>query len=157
MAERIEVAWSVWRRVAEWIACCVILLGCPPGAARDGVSGDKGPFSLDLERRSIRVAIGPEVHDPQAKKFVEIEIAEVFNPAKIRLAFELHDQRANEDKVLLGTFALFPPYNPARFIVATGGRLRSGDVIVLSMQVLDEVGPRDEVRVKVKRIGFRER
>lgn len=124
---------------------------------RSNASEDKGPFSLDLERRSSSRAIGPEVHDPQAKKFVEIDIAEVFNPGKIRIAFEVHYQGENGEKVLLGTFGLFPPDKRGKFIVATRGKLRSGGVIVLSLQVLDEVGPQDEVRVTVGRIGFRER
>ncbi len=124
---------------------------------QSNVPENKGPFSLDLERRSSSQAIGPEVHDPQAKKFVEIEIVEVFNPGRIRIAFEVHYQGGNGEKALLGTFGLFPPDRRGRFIVATRGRLRSGGVIVLSMQVLDKVGPADEVRVRVGPIGFRER
>jgi hypothetical protein len=164
LAERIAQSFAAWRRAAAWIGCCVILLGCLRGVARDGVSDersnaseDQGPFSLDLERRSLSQAIGPEVLEPQAKRFVEIEIVEVFNPDRIRIAFEVHYQGENGEKVLLGTFGLFPPDRRGRFIVATRGRLRSGGVIILSLQVLDKVGPEDEVRVRVGPIGLRER
>ena len=88
---------------------------------------------------------------------VEIDIADVVNPKRIRLTFEVHYQResGNGEKLLLGSFALYPPDNPGKFIVATGGRLRSGGAIVLSMRVLDEVGPEDRVRVTVRQISFR--
>ena len=115
----------------------------------------EGSFSLDLTNRSVTRPIGPELADPALAKFVEIDIADVLNPKKIRLTFEVHYQRENGEKLLLGNFALFPPDNPGKFIVATRGRLRSGGAIVLSMLVLDEVGPQDRVRVKVRQISFR--
>lgn len=113
-------------------------------------------FSLDLANRSATKPIGPELADAASAKFVEIDVSEVVNPKKIRLTFEVHYQGGNGEKLQLGSFALYPPDDPGTFIVATGGRLRSGGAIVLSMNVLDEVGPRDRVRVTVRRISFRQ-
>jgi len=113
-------------------------------------------FNLDLTNRSVTKPIGPEVADPASAKFVEIDIAEVLNPKRVRLTFEVHYQPEKGEKLLLGSFALFPPDNPGRFIVATRGRLRSGGAIVLSMVILDKVGPEDRVRVKVRQISFRQ-
>jgi hypothetical protein len=112
-------------------------------------------FNLDLANRSVTKPIGAELADVAPARFVEIDIADVVNPKRIRLTFEVHYQPGNGEKLLLGSFALYPPDNPGKFIVATGGRLRSGGAIVLSMQVLDEVVPEDRVRVTVRRISFR--
>jgi hypothetical protein len=114
-------------------------------------------FSLDLANRSVTKPIGPELADPASVKFVEIDIADVLNPKRIRLTFEVHYRRENGEKLLLGSFALFPPDNPGKFIIATQGRLRNGGAIVLSMRVLDEVGTEDKVRVTVRQISFRPR
>jgi hypothetical protein len=113
-------------------------------------------FSLDLANRSVTKPIGPELADAASARFVEVDISEVENPKKIRLTFEVHYQSGSGERVQLGTFALFPPDNPGRFLVATKGRLRSGGAIVLSMVPLDEVGPRDRVQVKVRRISVRQ-
>jgi hypothetical protein len=113
-------------------------------------------FNLDLTNRSVTKSIGPGLADAASARFVEVDISEVVNPKKIRLTFEVHYQPGNGERSLLGTFALFPPDNPGRFIVATGGRLRSGGAIVLSMVPLDEVGQQDRVRVTVRSISFRQ-
>lgn len=115
----------------------------------------EGPFRLDLENRSVTMPLGPGLADPASARFVEIEISEVQNPKKIRLTFEVHHQRDDRDQVLLGTFSLYPPDNPGKFIVGTRGRLRSGGTIVLSMVVLDKAGPEDTVQVTVKQISLR--
>lgn len=113
-------------------------------------------FSMDLANRSVTKPIGPGLADPASARFVEVDISEVVNPKKIRLTFEVHYQPVRGERVQLGTFALFPPDNPGRFIVATGGRLRSGGAILLSMVPLDEVGPQDRAQVTVRSISFRQ-
>ena len=113
-------------------------------------------FSLDLSNRSAARPIGPGLADPASARFVEVDISDVVNPKRIRLTFEVEYQPGNGEKLPLGSFALFPPDNPGKFIVATRGRLRSGGAVVLSMRVLDEVGPQDRVRVTVRRISFRQ-
>lgn len=123
-------------------------------ATRSGTEPDRS-FTLDLANRSALRPIGPELADPAAAKLVEVEIASVLNPKKIRLAFEVRYRPGEGEEQQLGSFALFPPDRPGKFLVATQGRLRSGGSLVLSMQVLDEVGPKDEVRVTVKRIALR--
>lgn len=113
-------------------------------------------FSLDLANRSVTKPIGPELADPASAKLVEIDVSEVENPKKIRLTFEVHYQSGNGEKLQLGSFALYPPDNPGTFLVATRGRLRSGGAIVLSMKVLDEVGPQDRAQVTVRSISLRQ-
>ena len=52
--------------------------------------------------------------------------------------------------------ALYPPDNPGTFLVATRGSIRPDGAIVVSMVVLDETEPSDQVQVTLKRIVFRE-
>jgi len=109
---------------------------------------------LDLTTRSVTKPVERALFDPASAKFAEVDIAEVRNPKKIRVTFEVHFQPENGERILLGSFALFPPDNPGRFIVPTRGRVRGGGELVLSMKVLDEVGAGDEVEVNVRRISF---
>lgn len=115
----------------------------------------EAPFTLDLSNRSVTKPIDPGFADPASARFVEIDIDDVENPKKIRLSFEVHHQRGDGSQELLGTFSLYPPENPGKFIVGTRGSLRSGGAIVLSMLVLDKTGPEDKVRVAVRRISLR--
>lgn len=118
------------------------------------VAEPEATLRLDLGHRSLVQPIGRDLVDVEERKFVEIQITEIDNPKKIRITFELHYRR-DGDKLLLGTFAPFPPDNPDRFLVASRGELRAGGVLELSMVVLDEVGPGDEVRVELKPLSFR--
>ena len=151
------------RGSAIWFAFCLMALACrSDGGERrmteetSAAAPHEESFSLDLANRSVTKPIGRELADPASAKFVEIDVSEVVNPKRIRLTFEVHYQPGNGERSLLGTFALFPPDNPGRFLVATGGRLRSGGAIVLSMVPLDEVGQQDRVRVTVRSISFRQ-
>lgn len=123
---------------------------------RSSAAVSEDSFSLDLANRSVSKPIGPGLAEPASARFVEVDVAEVSNPKRIRLTFEVHYQGGNGEKLLLGSFALYPPDNPGTFIVATRGRLRSGGSVILSMKVLDRVGPEDRVRVKVRRISLRQ-
>lgn len=153
------------------VTCCVLLLACRSDGGETGretsyesgmpsddsvESETQDSLTLDLETRTVVRAVGSELADPESQKFVQFEITDVHNPKHIRLTFEVHYRLENGEETLLGTFALFPPHNPGDFIVATRGELRSEGAVVLSMQVLDEVGPEDEVRVTLKPISFRE-
>lgn len=133
------------------------MLACAPKAGEGGCTGGDrgGPYRLDLANKTVTQAIGPELGDAAAQKFVQVEVAAVVNPKRIPIAFEVHFRPEKGGRVMLGTFALFPPDNPGRFIVPTSGRLRSKGSIVLSMNTLQETGAADEVRVDVKRICFR--
>ena len=150
-------------RPIVWIAFCLVLLACGSDGEKRGMADEnrsaaarEDSFSLDLTNRSVTMPIGPELGDAASARFVEVDIAEVLNPKKLRLTFEVHYQPKTGQKLELGSFALFPPDNPGKFIVATRGRLRSGGAIVLSMLVLDEVAPEDRVRVEVRQISFRQ-
>jgi hypothetical protein len=152
---------GVHRRVIGLASCVLLLaaeaLACTGKVSEGGCTGGdrNGPYKLDLANQSVTQAIGPEIGDAAAQKFVQVEVAAVVNPKLIPMTFDVHYRPEKGDQTLLGTFALYPPDKPGRFIVPTSGRLRSNGAIVLSMTALQKTGPEDEVRVEVRRICFR--
>lgn len=141
---------------------CVLLLACgneaadmaPADAQADGEE-QAVSLRLDLANRTLVYPLDPGIAAERAK-FVQVAIGELFNPRLLRISFELRYRPDGGADVLLGTFSPFPPDNPGTYIVATRGLLRPGGTIVLSMVLLDDVGPGDELRVAVKAISLRE-
>jgi hypothetical protein len=122
-------------------------------------NGDAGPavspgYTLDLVNRTAVRTVDQEITAPQAKKFVQIEVTDVFNPQRIPLTFNVYYQATHGEKSLLGTFSLFPPDNPGTFIVATRGKLQSGGQIIVSLTPLGQVDEEAEIQVHLKRISF---
>lgn len=145
------------------VACCLVLFACASGCGEVGMDKSSTPRSrkqdsliLDLKNREIVQPIGSELADPARQKYVRVQITDVHNPRELRLTFEVRYRFHDSKEVLLGTFALFPPNNPGNFIVATRGELRKGGAVVLSMKILDEVKPGDEVRLAMKPLSFLE-
>lgn len=150
------------RRFPVWVACCLLALACRSPQAESArpafaaTAEERGSAAiLDLAHRSITHPVGSQLGDPASIRFVEVEVATVVNPKRLRLTFEVHDRRESGESLQLGSFALFPPDQPGTFLVPTEGLLRRGDTLVLSMQVLDDVSPQDELRIQVKRISLR--
>jgi hypothetical protein len=82
-------------------------------------------------------------------KFVLVNIDSVINPNSIPLAFMLHYRKPGEKDFYLGSFALYPPDNPGRFIVPTQGKLSEEGEIVLTMVPLQDQNAATSVRVQV--------
>jgi len=148
------------RRRAVCIAGCLLSLAWRSEAGDSRMANDRtaskspGALTMTLTDRSVTQPIGPGVADPQARKFVAVEIAEVRNPKRIRTTCDVAYQLGNGERIPLGSFSLFPPDRPGRFIVATRGALRNEGAIVVTLQVLDPVGADDEVRVKIAAISL---
>jgi len=149
-------------RPATWVACCLALVACSGGPERSEVAAADGRdeegatlLSLDLAHRETSQPLGAELVDPATQNFVEIEIVEVVNPEMKRLSFEVHYQPADGARMLLGTFGLYPPDDPGTFLIATSGKLRAAGALVLSLEVLDDVAPGDELQVKLRPLSLR--
>jgi hypothetical protein len=112
-------------------------------------------YRLDPSRRVVVQTIGEEVEAPQVKKYVQVEVMQVFNPHRIPLSFNVHYQSRHGAKSLLGTFSLFPPDNPGTFIVATGGKLQAGGKVIVSLVPLEPVYDQQKLSVLLKRFTFR--
>jgi hypothetical protein len=145
---------------AAWCRVCLTLawLGAAAGPAEERApeaSLRPRPYVIDLANRTVVRPIEPELAEPESQKFVELEVGAVENARRLPLSFEVFYRDEQQRKVRLGSFALFPPDNPGRFIVPTGGRVRRKGAIVVSLVVLRELRPDDRVRVVLERIAFR--
>lgn len=122
-----------------------------------GIGGENGPMM-----QADAYLIGPSsprvrrplsaTEMPGEKKFVQVRITEVHNPGRVPLMFSVYFQRDGEGEHLLGTFSLFPPDNPGTFIVATQGKLKRGDTLLLEMEPLADTFANTDVRVRIGRI-----
>lgn len=138
---------------------CLLLVGLGEMAERAMAANDEdgsaaNGYTLDLAQPAAVKTIGADLANAQAMKFVRIEIDKVVNPAKLPLSFNVHYQPAQGDKILLGTFSLFPPDNPGIFIVATNGNLQNGGVVIVTLAPLQKIDEKAELRVQIKRIAF---
>jgi hypothetical protein len=135
-------------------AAYVAGVGSTPQAGTDTSPMDSQEYELTLTSRSVVQPIDPEIASPQAVKFVQFEVTDVTNPRRIPLAFTVYYRSQRGEESFLGTFSLFPPDNPGKFIVATQGKLETGGTIVVSLTPLEESRGQNEVRVRLKRISF---
>ena len=145
--------WGRGRPQSLWMTLCLLLVANWSEGRDDAMSGDG--FVLDLTRLQVTQAIGPELDAAAPHKFVQIEVAEVHNPKRLRLTFEVRYRRGTDEAIPLGSFALFPPDNPGTFLIATRGEVRNEGAIVLTMRVLDANTPEDQLSVRVKPFVFR--
>jgi hypothetical protein len=111
-------------------------------------------YYLDLSNPSITQPIEPRSGEIEEAKLVQVEVAEVVNPKKHALTFEVHYRPKSNAKIYLGSFSLYPVDNPGKFIVATQGKVKDEGAIVLSMVILDKVDTSDPIKVGVKKIKF---
>ena len=136
-----------------WFACAVMLASCN-GA--DTVAAEGRPATaqvpveghvLDLQNPTTEERLGPEVAAPEARKFVQIAVTRVSNPRRVGMFFTVQFTPPEGDEIQLGSFSLFPPDNPGRFIVATRGALRTGGTVSVTLVPLQPVGDGAEIRV----------
>lgn len=143
---------------------CLIVVLCSACDARvrplPGPSEDKrtpennrGLHYLDVKKPTLVQPIDP-ADRAQDCKFVQVEVVEVKNPKNLAVTFKVEYQTENNERVFLGTFSLYPPENPGKFIVPTEGKLRNKGAVVLTLVVPDDVKSDDVLSVAVKRMKF---
>ena len=116
---------------------------------------DEPLYYLDLNKPQIEQPIEPGDREVERSKFVQIEVSEVNNPQKYPVKFEVSYQPKDQEKIFLGSFSLFPPNNPGKFIVPTQGKVKGEGKIILSLVTSEQAKAADTLRVGVKRIRFR--
>lgn len=146
------------------IAGCLLIQTCQQDKHRTDIQKESGPttgeqslFRFDNINRTASQPIDPDMPAPGKFKFLEIEVINVVNPDKVHVQFEVIYQVDKDDQIFLGTFGLFPPDNPGRFIVSTQGKLQSRGELVLSLVSPNEAPSDSTLKITVKRIQFRER
>lgn len=106
---------------------------------------------LEQARPWIRYSLS-ELDRANGEKFLLFDIFEVENPAAIPLAFTVFYQKPGQDRLYLGSFALYPADNPGRFIVPTQGKVGKDGEIVLNLVPLEAEEGAQSVRVKLREV-----
>ena len=107
---------------------------------------------LDLDKREMEQALHSS--DLVDSKFVQVEVTEVTNPQGRPARFQVFYQPKDGEKILLGSFSLYPPNRPGKFIVPTQGKVKSEGKLILSLAKPEGVGASDVVTVSVKKLKF---
>lgn len=136
-------------RLGLLIACSV--LSVTPCAGDDPVPTPSELRTLAADRLEIAYSV-PCLDRSAGDRFLSVDIAEVINPRSVELAFQVHYRRSGAERVYLGSFALFPPDRPGRFIVPTQGQVRQDGQIVISMEPVQETEAVEPVRVQVREV-----
>jgi hypothetical protein len=87
-------------------------------------------------------------------KFLQVEVTEVINPHKYPLIFELYYQVPNNEKILLGSFSLYPADNPGKFIVPTQRKLQKAGWLTLSLVTPENASFNDTLRITTTKMKF---
>lgn len=125
------------------------------GPQNQNSKSDETLYYLDLNKPHVEQSIELADRDVEGSKFVQVEVSEVNNPQKYPVRFEVSYQPKDEKKILLGSFSLFPPNNPGKFIVPTQGKVKGEGKIILSLVASEQAKSTDTLRVGVKRIRLR--
>jgi hypothetical protein len=116
---------------------------------------DQAVYSLNLQNPEITQKILPDDDgDPAKARFVQVEIIKVTNPQKRPARFEVRYRPNNGENILLGSFSLYPPDNPGKFIVPTQGKVKAEGMLILSLAKSDSVVPGDVIEVTVRPMKF---
>ncbi|HKG61404.1 MAG TPA: hypothetical protein VKB05_16710 [Pyrinomonadaceae bacterium] len=115
---------------------------------------DQAVYSLNLQNPEITQKILPDDGDPAKARFVQVEVINVTNPQKRPARFEVRYRPNAGEKILLGSFSLYPPDNPGKFIVPTHGKVKAEGMLILSLAKSDSVVPGDVVEVTVRPMKF---
>lgn len=118
----------------------------------DAERGGDVLYHLDVKHPTVQQAIETHGTSLQGYKFVQIEVAEVTNPKRHPLTFEVRFQSKENVTAFLGSFSLYPSDNPGTFIVPTLGKLKDEGAIILSMVTPDMVGEQDTVSVAIRKM-----
>ena len=140
------------------LTAAALVLACSGGNGGLTGPGDAPPAPLSYVSLASPVLVQPITADDmqagRTYRFVEVEVAEVVNSRRHALSFDVHYEPPGGQRIALGSFSLYPPDNPGRFIVPTQNRVRNEGAIVLTMTSPDTDERTPEVRVGVRRMRF---
>lgn len=88
----------------------------------------------------------------KGSRFVKIKISKVSNPGVHFLSFAVYYQSVSTEKVLLGSFSLYPADNPGEFMVSTRNLVKTEGEIILVMTSPDNIPAKDSVIITGEKI-----
>lgn len=133
------------------VIASVALGACPAVARGEPLATPGEARSLTADRPELTYAV-PCLERSTGDRLLSVDITAVRNPRSVDLAFQVHYRRPGAEQVYLGSFALFPPDNPGRFLVPTQGRVGRDGQIVISMEPIADQEAAGLVRVQVREV-----
>lgn len=128
----------------------------PVNANANSTANDGQMFYLDAKTTSVSQPLGRDLRSPEKYKFVEVEVVKVVNPKQHAVAFEMHYDPGNGEKIFLSSFSLYPAENPGKFIVPTSGKLKNEGRLILTLVLPNDIGKDDKLEVSVKEMKLKE-
>lgn len=125
-----------------FVSCQVVAGGNAPAT--------KGVYLIDFTNNVAVIPVA-EMARSDNNHLVFIEVAAVENPRVLPLAFSVSFLQ-NDNKINLGSFALFPGNNPGNFIVPTQGRVDTTGKIQIELNELSEYEGTEAVRVEIRNV-----
>ena len=105
-------------------------------------------YVLSSESPIIEYKVSVKDQVVQKNKYLQVVISSVINPGLEPLIFSVY-RRLYDKQEFLGTFSLFPPDNPGRFIVPTQGKVADGDLIIIMVKGVEEKKTGSTIKVYV--------
>lgn len=148
-----------------WVVCLVAValsscngtsidLGNQKQQNKEAAKSDETLYHLDLNKTQIEQPVEGGNREVEESKFVQVQVSEVNNPQKYPVKLEVSFQPKDQEKILLGSFSLFPPNNPGKFIVPTQGRVKGEGKLILRLVTSDQAKTGDTLKVGVKKLQF---
>jgi len=113
---------------------------------------EKSSRVLDLAHPHLSQRIDDD--DPAGFDFVRVTVAQVNNPKRVGLIFDVAFAPDRGATVQLGGFSLFPSDNPGSFIVSTRHQVNSPGFVVVSLHTATRVDPGTPLSVTMGAIGL---
>ena len=139
------------------LAAFLVTGGCgaaEPPAQQQPRSATAGVAMQYLDRARPSIVQTIDAAAIAAARFVQVEVAQVENPRRYALSFNVDFRDPGGKSVRLGTFSLFPADNPGTFIVPAQDKLQAGGSIVVSLVIVDPPAPDAPVRVGIGKISL---
>ena len=102
-------------------------------------AGETDSRVLDLAHPHLSQRIDND--NPAAFDYVRLSVAQVNNPKRVGLIFDVVFVADGGSRVQLGGFSLYPPDNPGSFIVSTRHLINSPGLVVVSLHTATPVDP----------------
>jgi len=134
------------------VSCSGVIMNA--GSPSQNAKSDQAVYLIDLQHPEITQKIRPDDGDPTKARFVQVEVLKVTNPQQRPAQFEVRYQPNDGEKILLGSFSLYPPDNPGKFIVPTQGKVKTEGALILSLVKSDRVVAGDVVEITVRPMKF---
>jgi hypothetical protein len=161
------VSAGIWKTFEQLLACGLFVMcvgakcGSEPDSSGRQATGMNSPpnppgrdtvYYLDFGKPILQQQIDSASARGGPYKFVQIEVTEVTNPKRRALIFDVSYRKQPGAESRLGSFSLYPPDNPGKFLVPTHNQVIDGGTVVLSLTSPDPRLEGEPIRVGISKL-----